>query len=108
MSDEKEFRKELEEVKLHNVELKDKLQKMENKRELMKKESNNNRYATDQMKIETCLKEKNIMKNKLDKARLEIHALRQYREQVVKCKKKEGTRSYTKKGMKLWDEIQVK
>ena len=80
---------------------------MENKRELMKKESNNNRYATDQMKIETCLKEKSIMKDELDKAQLEIQALRQYREQAIWCKKKECKRGYKKMCTKPWNDIKI-
>ena len=36
------------------------------------------------------------MKDELDKDRLEIHALRQYREQAMWCKKKECKRGYKK------------
>ena len=86
------YKSEVEEQKKHL----DQLEEVTNGREVLKQQ------------IEICLKEKNIMKNKLDKARLEIYVLRQYREQAVKCKKKEGTRSYTKKGTKPWDKIWVK
>ena len=40
-------------------------------------------------KLKTSLKENNEMKDDLDRARLEVHALKQHKEQVLRCKKKE-------------------
>ena len=48
--------------------------------------------------IKTCLEEKSKMKDELDKARLEIHTLRQYKEQVMRYKIKEREKGYKKIG----------
>ena len=53
--------------------------------------------------VETCLTAKSAMKDKLDRARLEIHALQQYKEQSEQYRKKENERQSRKISKKPWD-----
>ena len=63
-----------------------------------------NRQKVMEHQIKTCLEEKSIMKDELDTVRLEIHALRQYKEQVMRYKMKEHERGYKKMGTRPWNE----
>ena len=61
-----------------------------------------------QSQIEKCMTEKSKMKNELNQAQLEIHALKQYKEQVKRYKQIESERRHKKTGKEHWKHVRLK
>ena len=86
MKNEKDFVKEVAEVKLQNIELLDKLQEVENERKIVKGEIEKMKDTKDQM--EKVIEEKEKLKKDLQQANNENHVLRANSKELWEYKKR--------------------